>query len=314
MQMPLFLFLVVLALSGSNLNAVESDSPNDIQNVPPTPQVVSAAPENAEFVQVASPAPKKNANKSAWHRDAKSTHTPATRAHSSSTADWRFLYEEARNLLVADQKYLIQFEDEENYGKAAGTGKNSVTTVFASEDVEKFKHAVQNIADYRNQMRNHCATASAHSFMEALDKYAYSLCAFNRRALPLVADISENNSLLRLLVSRTSLKDAPVLISRYLQFKKQRFKDSMDKFVPADKQLVEAMVNVANVLKVELIDEDWNRPYGLRDTSVELVSLWPRENIFEATAKLSESREAACIIRTPNALVQESALKTRSAE
>jgi hypothetical protein len=274
---------------------------DSISDVTPSPSVVPAVLDarSANVVATSSGIVKKIAPKIrnvATPRRIISATGNVGRVH-AERGDWRFLYDEARNLLVPDQKYLIQYEDEENYGKAAGTGKNSQTVVFSPEDVEKFKKAVQTVADYRNQMRNHCPSPSAASFMQSLDKYANSLCAFNRRALPLVADISENNSLLRLLVSRTSLKDAPVLVSRYLQFKKQRFKDSMDKFVPADRSLVEAMVTIANVLKVELNNEDWNRPYGLRDNSVEVVSLWPRESIFEASAKLTESRESACIVR-----------------
>jgi hypothetical protein len=207
-----------------------------------------------------------------------------------------YLLEEAKNLIVPSQPYVIRFEDEESLGKVAKTETGSLNTNFSPEEVEQFRVAVQTIGDYRTKMRNQCLGSSARLFLQSLDKYLSSLASFNRRALPLVADISENNNSLILVVNRTALVDAPVLVSRYLQFKKQRFKESMGRFLPSDNQLVAAMVTIARQLKVDISDDDWNRSYGLRDNALELVSLWPRELIFEATEKLSEAHETACVI------------------
>jgi hypothetical protein len=211
----------------------------------------------------------------------------------------KFFFEEAKNLLVPNQKYLVKYEDEDSYGRLATNGSSSLTLTFSPDDVEKFRTAVQTIADYRTQMRQRCLGSSARAFTEALDQYLVSLCSFNRRALPLVGDISENNNTFVLLVNRTPLVDAPVLVSRYLQFKKQRFKENMGKFLPMDNQLVAAMVNIANVLKVEISDEEWNKSYGVRDNALELTSLWPREPIFGATERLSDLKEIACIVEAP---------------
>jgi hypothetical protein len=209
----------------------------------------------------------------------------------------RFVSEEAKNLLVPDQKYLIRFEDEESLGKVApNAGKNSLNTSFSSEEVSQFRSAVQYIADYRQHLHSRCLGASNQSFSRALDKYLAGLAAFNRRALPVVADITENNNLLVLIVNRTALIDAPVLISRYLQFKKQRFKENMGRFLAADATLVTSLVNIAKLLHVELSDDEWNKTYVLRDNVLEQNSLWSRDSIFDATDKLASVRETTCVV------------------
>lgn len=207
------------------------------------------------------------------------------------------LAEEAMNLLIPNQKYLIKFEDEENFGKVAPLQSNSSYVEFSQGDVEKYQEAVKNIIEYRNFVRQHCGGESSRRFADALDRYIASLCTFNRKALPLVADITENNSALILIVNRSTLIDAPILTSRYLQFKKQRFKESMNRFLANDLQLVSDMVSVAKMLKVEVSDENWNKSFGVRDNAIETLSQWPREMVFSATEKLTDARESACIFQ-----------------
>jgi len=209
----------------------------------------------------------------------------------------RFLWDEASNLIVPNQKYLLRYQDEDNFGKIASDEKTTVTLSFSEGEVERYREDIRVIADYRNQMKQRCNGSSTQYFVEALDKYLSALASFNRKALPLVADISENNDLMILIVNRTALIDPPILSTRYLQFKKQRFKESMNRFLAQDQQLVKAMVDVARLFKVDITDKDWNRTYGARDNALELVSLWPRDLIFEATEKLTDAKEMACVVQ-----------------
>ena len=213
-----------------------------------------------------------------------------------SVVDSRNLFDEAKNLIIPNQKYLLQFEDEESFGRLTSKGKEDTTVVFSDSEVEKFRQAAQTISSYRAQVKQRCSGQSETFLIQALDNYSASLAAFNRRALPLVADISENNNLMILLVNRTTLVDAPVLVSRYLKYKKQRFKENMGRFLTTDNQLVESMVTIADILKSEVSDRDWNKSYAVRDNALEQISLWPRKPIFEATARLSEMRERACVV------------------
>jgi hypothetical protein len=217
------------------------------------------------------------------------------------------LAEEAMNLLIPNQKYLIKFEDEENFGKVAPLQSNSSYVEFSQSDVEKYREAVKNIIEYRNFVRQHCSGESSRRFADAMDRYISSLCTFNRKALPLVADITENNSALILIVNRSTLIDAPVLTTRYLQFKKQRFKESMNRFLNNDLQLVADMVTVAKTLKVEISEENWNKSFGVRDNAIESLSQWPREMIFSATEKLNDARESACIFQAKSNVAQQKA-------
>lgn len=275
--------------------------------VPPSPAVTNTTvttPPAATAAPKINPAPAKTPEKkkttvrnSSPSRPRTASTPPTIPARLDRVAgEARNLFEEAKNLLVPDQKYLIQFEDEEGFGRPASKGKEDTTIIFSESDVEKYKRAVEVIASYRNQVKQRCSGVSEGYLVQALDNYSVSLSAFNRRALPLVADISENNALMILLVSRTTLVDAPVLVSRYLQFKKQRFKESINRFVTSDTQLVDSMVKIAKILKTELNDSDWNKSYSVRDNALELISLWPRKPIFEATARLSEVKERACVV------------------
>lgn len=259
-------------------------------NSVPPPQLPPPGPTP---VSVATPV--KHTPKAKHHVRSRSG-TPASAPRETSGGSQTFLLEEAKNLIVSQQPYRLRFEDEESFGKLSQPDVGTVSTEFSPEDVEQFRTSVQTVGDYRIKVRNQCLGASTRYFLQSLDKYLSSIASFNRRALPLVADISENNSSLVLVVNRAPLVDAPVLVSRYLQFKKQRFKESMNRFLPSDNQLVASMVQIARILKVNLTEDDWNRSYGLRDNALELVSLWPRELIFDATEKLSEAHETACII------------------
>ncbi len=247
---------------------------------------VPAPPKAKAHSQTRAKAAKRTANVS----------SPAKSHVSEMYGQTRFVFDEARNLLVANQKYFIKYEDEESFGRVAATANGSLAATFSPSDVADFQKAVETVGDYRNRMKSHCGGVSTRYFVDALDRYMSSLASFNRRALPLVADISENNNQLILVVNRTALVDAPVLMSRYLQFKKQRFKESMNRFLPSDSELIGSLVSIAKMLKVEVSDEDWNKTYGLRDNALELVSLWPREPIFEATEKLTDAKESACIV------------------
>ncbi len=216
----------------------------------------------------------------------------------------RFVFDEARNLLVPNQKYFIKYEDEETYGRTASTEASSTSTTFSQEQVADFQKAVDTIGEYRNRMKTQCLGNSTRFFIDSLDHYFSSLAAFNRKAIPLVADISSNNNQLMLVVNRTALIDAPVLMSRYLQFKKQRFKETISRFAPSDTQLIKSLVNIAKMLKVEISEDDWNKTYGIRDSALELVSLWPREAIFEASEKLADAKETPCIVNLKAAEAQ----------
>ena len=235
--------------------------------------------------------------------------TVKTSKASETLGHTKFPYEEAKNLLIADQKYFLKYEDEDTFGRVGASSPSSRNTSFSKAEVEQYRDAVEKIAQYRNNTKNHCLGASNQYFVEALDKYLTSLSSFNRRAIPLVADISSNNNQLVLVVNRTTLTDAPVLISRYLQFKKQRFKETMDKFLPSDSELIAAMVRIGKTLDVSLNDEAWNRTYGIRDNGLELISLWPRETIFQATEKLADAKESVCVV-TLNKPVQETPEET----
>jgi hypothetical protein len=215
------------------------------------------------------------------------------------------LYREAQNLLVPGQKYILKFEDEENRGQLAPTkdaGPQSV--VFSSDDVGKYRDAFGEIGEYAKQVREKCSSPSNRLFVQTLDKYADGVASFNRKGLPLVGDISERNDALVLVINRTLLRDAAVLTSRYLNTKRQRFKESLDRFIDADSRLIQAMSTVAKVLRSEVEDEDWKRAFGVRDHSLEMVSMWPRTPIFEATARLNEGQEAVCLADTEPAPAQ----------
>lgn len=219
-----------------------------------------------------------------------------TYAHGS---DPRAVFAEAKSLLVPRQKYLLKFEDEQSHAFPSEQ-LAPLTTSFSEDEVEQFRRSVQFIADYDLSVRNQCQGQSARSLTQSLEKYAEALNAFNRRALPLVGDISENNNLMVLLINRTTLKDAPVLISRFMQFKKQRFKESLDQFVGTDGELIASMVQIAKALKTDISSDDWNRGYAVRENAVELVSMWPRRMIFEASSRLNEPRENTCIAKMPS--------------
>lgn len=206
-----------------------------------------------------------------------------------------FLAEEAVNLLIPNQKYILKFEDEESFGKIQAAS-NSINTVFSPQEVETFQKSIRYITDYRNQMKQRCFGDSSRKMNEALEKYLAGLCQFNRKALAMVADITENNSAMILVINRSTLVDAPVLVSRYFQFKKQRYKENMQRFLKDDNKLVSQMAQVAKIFKVDLTDETWNKTYGLRENGLENISQWPRELVFQATEKLASAKEGACIL------------------
>lgn len=220
----------------------------------------------------------------------------AGKALIGANAGQRAAFEEAKNLIVANQPYVLKFEDEENYGKVSETGKTHTDHTFSEEEVETFRKAVDTLGIYRNQLRTRCSGASPKVLITAFDKYLHSVSLFNRKALPLVADIAESNPTMVLVVNRNVLIDAPVLISRYLQFKKQRFKESMNKFTAADQSMIDALISIAATLKVKISDSDWTKSYPVRESGLEMISMWPRETIFEATEKLSDARETVCIV------------------
>jgi hypothetical protein len=258
---------------------------------------IAAGAPTANVVKPVPPAlPAPSHSKAKRPHRARSGSNPIARSSDSPGGAQTFLLEESKNLIVSNQPYRLRFEDEESLGKVSQQNTGTLSVEFSPEDVEQFRTSIQTIGDYRVKLRNQCLGSSTRYFLESIDKYLSSLASFNRRALPLMADISENNSSLVLIVNRAPLVDAPVLISRYLQFKKQRFKEVMNRFLPSDNQLVASMVQVARILKINISEDDWNRSYGLRDNALELVSLWPRELIFDATEKLSEAHETACII------------------
>lgn len=270
----------------------------------PAPPQVSAAKANPAPAPQVAPAPAKHQHSAHKSTTRKWVHNnnPSRRSAGETTVKTgsqsnQVAFDEAKNLLVSDQKYVIRFEDEEAFGRLAARNVNTTSYVFSEEDIAQWKTSVGVIADYRNQVRTQCSSLSNRSLTTALDRYLTGLGAFNRRALPIVADITENNSQLILIVNRSLLIDAPILVSRYLQFKKQRFKENMSRFLSADRELVGAMTTVAKILKVELTDDDWNKTYGIREAALESMSLWPRDSIFEATDKLSEARENACVVQ-----------------
>jgi hypothetical protein len=205
------------------------------------------------------------------------------------------VYREAGSLLVTNEKYIIKYEDEEGNGRPAQSVK-AITAEFTPQEVTDYGDAVRFIADYRGEVKAHCPTTGSQSLVSVLDQYADMLATFHRRALHYAGDISENNNHLVLVVNRSALKDATVLISRYLQFKKARFQDSMDKFLPADNSLVSNLVTVARVFNVSVGSDDWNRKYSVREAALESISAWPRVKVFDATQALAGSREQVCVV------------------
>jgi len=133
--------------------------------------------------------------------------------------------------------------------------------------------------------------------MEALNRYGLALAAAQTRALPIASDISQNLSSLILVVNRTALRDAPILIGRYFQAKKQRYyMDGIEQFAPADSELVNDMLTVARILHVDISDEDKNKSYDLRDDNIEMASVWPRKFILSAAKSLGEAKEPVCVV------------------
>ncbi len=227
--------------------------------------------------------------------------------------DWSAKYTEGRDLLVADHKYVLQYENEENFGRISASEPNRTQVTFSEGDVESFKEAFTVLLNYRTQMEKSCRSTSNELFKSYLDRYATAVSAFHRDGLPMGSDISTNNDSIVLIVNRTTLKDATILVARYLNSKQSRFKEFIPKYVEADKLLKESFNTIAKVLKVEVSDSDRDRPYSIRENNLETVSKLPRFSIFQAAESLTEGKEGVCIVSAEN-LTEVATPKTTPAE